>query len=76
MIIIGIVKELTAPKVRAIPRTLKYAAQPAINNAEVPIIRVNKFIPILKKQVEIITLILMRPFYIISHNFSHKASIN
>jgi hypothetical protein len=46
MMIIGIVKELTAPKVRAIPRTLKYAAQPAINNAEAPIIRVNKFIPI------------------------------
>jgi hypothetical protein len=44
MMIIGIVKELTAPKVRAIPRTLKYAAQPAINNAEAPIIRVNKFI--------------------------------
>ena len=41
---IGIVKVLTAPKVRAIPRTLKYAAQPAINNAEAPIIRVNKFI--------------------------------
>tara|TARA_B100001093_G_C25912480_1_gene629148 strand:+ start:96 stop:281 length:186 start_codon:yes stop_codon:yes gene_type:complete len=44
MIIIGIVKELTAPKVNAIPRTLKYAAHPAINNAEAPIIRVNKFI--------------------------------
>jgi hypothetical protein len=44
MIIIGMVNELTAPKVKAIPRTLKYAAQPAINNADAPIIRVNKFI--------------------------------
>ena len=40
----GMVKELTAPKVKAIPRTLKYAAQPAINRADAPIIRVNKFI--------------------------------
>ena len=40
---IGIVKVLTAPKVKAIPLTLKYAAQPAIKSADAPIIRVNKF---------------------------------
>ncbi|OUU35969.1 MAG: hypothetical protein CBC16_10435 [Verrucomicrobia bacterium TMED56] len=38
------VKVLTAPNVKAIPLTLKYAAQPAINKADAPIIRVNKFI--------------------------------
>ena len=33
---IGMVNALTAPKVRAIPRTLKYAAHPAIKKAEAP----------------------------------------
>ena len=41
---IGIVKELTAPKVKAIPRTLKYAAHPAMKRADPPIKSVNTFI--------------------------------
>ena len=38
------VKELTAPKVSAIPLTLKYAAHPAMNRAAPPINNVNTFI--------------------------------
>ena len=44
VIMMGIVKELTAPKVRAIPRTLKYAAHPAMKRAAPPINSVNTFI--------------------------------
>ena len=40
----GIVNELTAPKVSAIPRTLKYAAQPAMKSAEAPMTKLNGFI--------------------------------